>query len=174
MLMRRYRTLLALPAALLAMVALATSVFAVPPVRIIHEVDGGREIPEAVCGFPIVEHVEGTVRETIFFDADGDPIRAMNDFVDFKMTWTNTETGATAWTVQSATQHWTFNDDGSAFLVFTGLNGRVWSPDGGFAADVGRVVLYLEVDGSAEVVSIAGQDDRQGDLFPELCAALAA
>jgi hypothetical protein len=172
--MRRYRRLLALPAAALATAILATSALAVPPVHIIHEIDDGRVIPISACGFPIVEHVEGTVRETIFFDSDGAPIRAMNSFVGFKVTWTNTESGATAWTVQSATQHLTWSDDGPASLVITGVQGRVRSPDGGFVADIGRLVLSIPSAGPAEIVEFDGRSDGQGGPLPELCHALAS
>jgi hypothetical protein len=171
--MRRYRRLMALPAAFVATAALATSALAAPPVHIIHEVDDGRDIPPSECGFPIAEHVEGTVRETIFFNTDGEPERAMNSFVNFKVTWTNTLSGATAWTVQSATQHVTWHDDGSTTLIITGLHGRVRSPAGGFVADIGRVVLHLPAEGPVEVVEFDGRSDGQGGPLPELCDALA-
>ena len=110
--MRRYRRLLALPAAALATAALATSALAVPPERFIHEIYADDVIPSTECGFPIAVHAEGTVRETMFFNADGEWVRAMDSAIDFKESWTNMLTGASAWTVHTGAQHLTLNDDG--------------------------------------------------------------
>jgi hypothetical protein len=171
--MRRYRRLLALPAAALATAALATSALAVPPERFIHEIYADDVIPSTECGFPIAVHAEGTVRETMFFNADGEWVRAMDSAIDFKESWTNMLTGASAWTVHTGAQHLTLNDDGSAQLVVTGVQGRVRSPGGGFVADIGRLVLYIPAAGPAEIVEFDGRSDGQGGPFPELCDALA-
>jgi hypothetical protein len=174
--MRRYRRLLAIPAAALATAALATAALAVSPERILHEVYVDDVIPSEACGFPIAVHVEGTVRETMFFDRDGEWVRAMNTPVDLKETWTNMLTGAWAWTVHTATGHLTLNEDGTAYLSITGVQGRVESPDGGFVTDTGRLVLYIPDfwgGGFDELVVFNGRDDGQGGPFPELCDALA-
>ncbi len=172
--MRRYQRLLALPASVLASAAMATSALAMAPEQILHEVQDDFVIPSEACGFPIAVHAEGSIRETKFFNADGELVRATVSFVNFKESWTNTLTGASAWTVHSATQHLTLNDDGSASLSITGVQGRVKSPQGGFTADVGRMAIYFPADGPDVVVTFAGRDDGQGGPFPELCDALAA
>ena len=175
--MRLHRRFLALPAAVLAAAAMSTSALAVPPQHIIHEVYDDFVIPSSECGFPIAVLVEGTVRETMFFNTDGEWVRATNSFVDFKESWTNTLTGESAWTVHSATQHLSLNEDGSATLTITGVHGRVESPDGGFVADIGRLVIYIPdfwAGGPDEVIAFNGRDDGQGGPFPELCDALAA
>jgi hypothetical protein len=174
--MRRYRRLLAIPAAALATAALATAVLAVPPEVIIHDIYGDYVIPPEACGFPVAGHIEGTVRETLFFNADGDWVRAMTSPADFKESWTNLETGATVWTVHTATGHLTLNDDGSAYLSLTGVQGMIMSPDGGVVGDIGRQLIYIPDfwgGGFDELVVFNGRDDGQGGPFPELCDALA-
>ena len=172
--MRRYQRLLALPASVLASAAMATSALAMAPEQILQEVHDDGLIPSDVCGFPIAVHAEGTIRETRFFNADGELVRATISLAGLKESWTNTLTGASAWTVHSATQHLTLNDDGSASLAVTGVQGRVRSPQGGFTADIGRMAIYFPAYGSDEVITFAGRDDGQGGPFPELCDALAA
>lgn len=175
--MRRYRRLLAIPAAALATAALATATLAVQPVRIVHEVYVDDVIPSEACGFPIAVHVEGTVIQTMFFDGDGNWVRAMDTPINLKETWTNTATGASAWILHSASAHLTLNDDGSATVAVTGVQGRVKSAEGGIVADIGRMVLFIPDfwGGSPDtLVSFVGRTDGEGGPFPEICDLLAS
>jgi hypothetical protein len=65
------RRLAAVPAAVVASVLLAGSALAAQPIHNVFDVDDTIMFTETSCGFPISRTVQGTVRETIMTDADG-------------------------------------------------------------------------------------------------------
>lgn len=166
--MSQLRRLVALPLAAATTLILAGSVLAAPPVRTVDQVDVTFPLPEFLCGFPLVQHVTGTFRQTVFFDADGQPVRILETSTNFRITITNPATGVSIISVQAVTGHVTLNEDGSETLAITGLQGHLRDPDGGFIReDIGRLVIFFPVDGPTTVLSEAGQ--HAGGPFPDLC-----
>lgn len=165
---RRVAPLLALG----AMLWLAASALAAPPARSIDRVDATNELPVFVCGFPVTEMIEGTLRHTIFVDADGQPVRMLDTSMQLRFTFTSPETGASTSFLGVAAAHITPNPDGSLTVVLTGLGSRIQSPDGGsLAINVGRMILHVAGTGPDEVVEAAGQ--FSGNVVPAVCEALA-
>jgi hypothetical protein len=142
----RILRLVAVPAATLILLAGAGSALAATPEREVVIADWDYDIPADVCGFPLQEHVEGTIRITTFAGSDGHPERILVTHVGFRVTWSNPASGASVTHVGAASNHTTNYEDGSATVMITGLQGHFKSPDGGFIqSDIGRVVLFCLV-----------------------------
>lgn len=169
--MPQFRRLVAVPLAAATTLILAGSVLAVPPVRTVEAVDVTFQLPESLCGFPMVQHVTGTFRRTEFLNAEGQPVRILESGSNFRITVTNPANGLQVTTVQAVVGHVTLNEDGSGTLALTGLQGHLKDPDGGFIReDIGRLVLFFPVDGPPTVLSEAGQ--HAGGPYPDVCALL--
>jgi hypothetical protein len=67
---------------------------------------------EGECDFPVIVHVEGDIRHTHFFDQAGNEIRDLTVFPNFRVTFTNPETGKSISTVLPSVDHVTINPDG--------------------------------------------------------------
>jgi hypothetical protein len=170
--MSQLRRLSAIPVAATAILLLAGTVLAVPPMRTVEEVDVTFDVPEFLCGIPLVQHVSGTFRRTDFFDADGQPVRILETGANFRITVTNPANGLSVTTVQALTVHVTLHEDGSETIALTGLQGHLKDPDGGFMReDIGRMVIFVPVGGPAMIISQAGQ--FAGGPWPDLCDLLA-
>ena len=170
--MSQLRRFLALPIAAAATLLVAGSVLAVTPARTVEDVDVTFELPEFLCGFPLVQHVSGTLRQSVFFDADGQPVRILETVSKLRITISNPATGVSISTLQALTVHVTLHEDGSETVALTGLQGHLKDPDGGFIReDIGRVVIFVPVEGPEVLISEAGQ--FAGGPFPDLCDLLA-
>jgi hypothetical protein len=170
--MRKLSKLLALTSVLTLVLAAVTR--AAPPEHFpVEHVDETFTI-EDECAFPVIVHVEGDVRHTVFLDQAGNEIRELTVFPNFRVTFTNPETGKSITTPSPAVEHVTINPDGSAVVAITGLQGHLVVGGGPpLAADVGRLVLFF-----------SGPDDEEPDVlfeaghfnfgpFPQLCDVLA-
>lgn len=170
--MSRNRSLVAAPLALAALLVFASSTLAAPPIRATEQVDVTFPVPAELCGFPLVQHIEGTVRQTIFVDRNGDPVRRLDSQAAVRITFSNPASGASLTTVSSASGHITLNPDGSETVAITGLQGHAKSPDGGFVAtDVGLLVIHFPVGAPPVILHQAGQ--FSGGPFPTVCDLLA-
>ena len=170
--MRRLALLLGLAAvAVLGPVGVAR---AVPPEHFpVEHVDETFTI-EGECDFPVVVHVEGDIRHTHFFDQAGNEIRDLTVFPNFRVTFTNPETGKSISTVSPAVEHVTINPDGSFVVTLTGLGGHLIVGGGPpLASDVGRIVFLFSgpEDEEPDILFQAGQFNM--GPFPQLCDVLA-
>lgn len=166
--MSRLPRLLALPLATCSTLLLAGAVLAVPPTRSVDKVDVTFDVPEFLCGFPLVQQVSGTFRLTEFRDAEGQPVRILDTGANVRITITNPATTLSVTTVQASTVHVTLHDDGSQTIVLTGLQGHLKDPDGGFIReDVGRLVIFVPNGGPEMILSQTGQ--WAGGPWPDLC-----
>jgi hypothetical protein len=170
--MRKLSKLLALISVLT--LVLAAVARAVPPEHFpVEHVDETFTI-EDECAFPVIVHVEGDVRATLFFDQAGNEIRDLVVFSNFRVTFTNPATGKSITTPSPAANHVTINPDGSAVVAITGLQGHLVVGGGPpLAADVGRLVLFFSgpEDEEPDVLFQAGQFNF--GPFPQLCDVLA-
>jgi hypothetical protein len=126
------------------------------------------------CDFPVLVHVEGDVRVTVFFDQARNEIRELTVFPNFRITFTNPDTGKSISTVSPAAEHVTINPDGSAVVTITGLQGHLVVGGGPpLAADVGRIVLFFSgpEDEEPDIIFQAGNFNM--GPFPQLCDVLA-
>jgi hypothetical protein len=146
---------------------------AVPPEHSVEHVDETFTI-EGECDFPVVVHVEGDVRHTVFFDQAGNEVRELTVFPNFRITFANPEAGKSISTVSPAVEHVTINPDGSAVVTVTGLQGHLVVGGGPpLAADVGRIVFFFSgpEDEEPDVLFQAGRFNL--GPFPQLCDVLA-
>jgi hypothetical protein len=147
---------------------------AVPPQHFPVEHVDQSFIIEDECEFTVILHVEGDLRQTLFFDRDGNVTRVLNVSANFRVTLTNPETGRSIESPSSSVEHLTINPDGSAVIAVTGLQGHLIVGSGPpQAADVGRLVVF-----------VTGPEDEESDVlfqagkfnfgpFPQICDVLA-
>jgi hypothetical protein len=131
-------------------------------------------IIEDECDCPVVLHVEGDLRETLFIDRLGNVTRVLRIFPNFRVTLTNQETGKSITSPAPAVEHVTINPDGSAVIAVTGLQGHLIVGGGPpQAADVGRLVLFVSgpEDDESDVLFQAGKFNF--GPFPQVCDVLA-
>jgi hypothetical protein len=135
--------------------ALAAVARAVPPEHFpVEHVDATFTIEEE-CAFPVVVHIEGDIRRTLFFDRQGNEIRELEVFPNFRVTFTNPETGKSITTPSPSVEHLTINPDGSAVLALTGLTSHLIVGGGPpLASEVGRIVLLF-----------SGPEDEEPDIL---------
>jgi hypothetical protein len=169
--MRKVALLLGLTGVLsLAFPVVAT---AVPPEHLpVEHVDETFTVED--CDFLVTVHVEGDVRSTVFFDQEGNEIRALDVFPNFRVTFTNAETGESITTPAPSVVHFTFNPDESVVLTVTGLSGHLIVGGGPpLASDVGRIVFFFSgpEDEEPDILFEAGM--FSGGPIPELCDVLA-
>src|SRR5215207_10412042 len=170
--MRRLVLLLGLTGVLA--LALAVGARALPPEHFpVEHVDETFTI-EGECAFPVIVHVEGDTRHTHFFDQEGNEIRDLTVFPNFRVTFTNPETGKSITTPSPGVEHVTINPDGSFVVTLTGLGGHLIVGGGPpLASDVGRIVFFFSgpEDEVPDILFQAGQFNM--GPFPQLCDVLA-
>ncbi|MGH2446435.1 MAG: hypothetical protein ACRDGD_10435 [Candidatus Limnocylindria bacterium] len=165
------RRLAALPLAMVASLMLVGSALAVPPIRNVEEVDVTFPLPEFVCGVPLLQNLEGTIRDTTFLNRDGDPVRLFLTQSSWRITLINPANGASVTTVGSASSHVTFHEDGSVTEMITGLFGHFKSADGDMLGGGAHIVLEYPADGGPPTV--VAENGRIADgPFPDVCALL--
>jgi hypothetical protein len=128
--------------------------------------------PDGPCAFEIEQHVVGDIRSTAFFDNQGNLVRALDVFPNFRVTFS--ANGKSITTVSPAATHVTINPDGSAVVAITGLGGHLIVGGGPpQAADVGRLVLFFSSpeDEEPDIIFQAGKFNF--GPFPQLCDILA-
>jgi hypothetical protein len=147
---------------------------AVPPEHFPVEHVDETFVVEGECDFPVIVHVEGDLRHTHFFDQAGNEIRDLTVFPNFRVTFTNPETGKSISTVSPSVEHVTINPDGSFVVTVTGLGGHLIVGGGPpLASDVGRIVFFFSgpEDEEPDIIFQAGQFNM--GPFPQLCDVLA-
>ena len=104
---------------------LAAAARAAPPQHFpVEHVDATLTI-EGQCSFPVVRRIEGDVRLTRFVDGAGNTIRFLTTYANFRVTFTNSDTGSTFTTASPAVEQVTINPDGSFVVTSRGLVGHV-------------------------------------------------
>ena len=155
--------------------ALGAVARATPPEHSVEHIDDTSVIPaapEGPCAFEIEQHVVGDFRQTTFFDKQGNAVRELDVFPNFRVTFS--ANGKSITTVSVAATHVTINPDGSAVIAITGLGGHLIVGGGPpQASDVGRLVLFFSSpeDEEPDIVFQAGKFNF--GPFPQLCDILA-
>lgn len=125
-----------------------------------------------VCGFDVWQDTTGHAIFRIFADAEGNPVREVNNFA-IKRTFYSANGSIS--TVDVGPDRAWYNADGSIDLFVTGNIGSLTVPgQGRVVANVGWTQLHItfpeEGDPIVEVVDQAGQ--HWGDDVPVICDAL--
>lgn len=165
------RRLAALPLAVAASLIVAGSALAAPPIRNVEEVDVTFALPDFLCGVPLLQNLQGTLRDTTFLNSDGDPVRLFLTQSNWRITLINPANGASITTVGSASSHLTFHEDGSATETITGLFGHFKGADGGMLDGGVHIVLEYPADGGPPTV-VAENGRISNGPFPDVCAQL--
>lgn len=155
--MRRFALLLGL--ATVMVLVLGGVARAVPPEHSVEHVDETFRDEDA-CSFTVLAHIEGDIRRTVFFDQAGNVVRELEVFPNFRVTFTNADTGKSISTVSPSVLHVTINPDGSAVVAVTGLSVHLIVGGGPpQAVDVGRIVFFFSgpEDQEPDIIFQAGQ-----------------
>ena len=127
------------------------------------------DVTEA-CGFPVLVHAEGRIVRTTWFDEDGDPVRAIETFRNFRYVLTNQDTGETVSFAIPGPAFYTFNPDGSTTVEGSGPWG--WYPENpetgeaGIFLFTGRLTYTFDDEGNFSFDKLSGR-------AVNMCAALA-
>ncbi len=127
------------------------------------------------CDFAVSGHSGGTLQITSFYDREGNLVRDVVTFADWKVTFS--ANGKVLETPSPSVIHDTYQPDGSYTQAITGLGGHYVVPGEGLAWNwTGRLVLYFEdlSDQSPDVVVFTGgHPDGTSDQFAAMCRLLA-
>jgi hypothetical protein len=118
----------------------------------VFDVDLGDEL----CGFPLLAHVEQTVKLTTFYDADGNPVRGILRG-PITVTFTNGDTGET---IRLAIPGPSFFDAEGNLIRGTGT-WATFTSDGGFVWAAGNITF----DEFGNATEIRGRAVSVCDLF---------
>ena len=162
------------PAKLAAPSASARAVSAAKPLTTIIDVSG-TFTNNFDCPFPIEETVSGSIKDMLYLDVDGNPVKEILTAQfggPVTVSWTNLATGKTLSSQQAAPLIVYYNPDGSfASLQNVGLLFHVSIPgEGNVLLDVGRVVVRR---GQGIVFTAGPHQELNGDTGA-FCAALSA
>lgn len=144
--MNAHKLLAAFLTTLILAITIAGSALADAPDAVIIRVDD-TFINDFDCAFPLVEHVSGAYRDTLFFDQNGSLIR---EYLSpqfqgmLAVTWTNPENSKTLSSHEASTIIVYYNPDGSfQKLMNQGLTFMLTVPGAGqpLLMDVGRIVI---------------------------------
>jgi hypothetical protein len=128
--------------------------------------------PEGPCSFEVEVHVVGDIRDTVFFDRQGNAIRELNVLPHFRVSFS--ANGKTITTAAPAPLHLTYNPDGSVVATITGLQGHLIVGGGPpQASDVGRIVFFFSGFGDEEPDILFQAGKFNFGPFPQLCDVLA-
>ena len=119
------------------------------------------------CGFPVEEHMVGRLHSISWFDESGNRTREVVTAPGSRLTWTNTDTGASVTSGNPYAVHKTDNPDGSVTIMFTGLGFAITGGGRAYVSS-GRAILLFS-SGGVELLASAGPG---ADLCEALTAAI--
>jgi hypothetical protein len=96
------------------------------------------------CGFPVEEHITGTLVFSSWFDESGTRTREIVTAPGLRVTWTNTATGASVTSANPFVVHKTDNPDGSVTVMFTGLGFAITGGGRAYVSSGHAVLLFSE------------------------------
>lgn len=133
-----------------------------------------RQVFASPCGFPIEEHLTGTERITVHFDAEGHPVRARFGGSNIRLAFTNLDNGKSVESVLASTAHVRYEETGASTIRISGLHGHLVVPGQGVVEQESGLVLLVRVSPSdpPTVEQLSGRFDGQPGPFPELCDVL--
>jgi len=122
----------------------------------------------AACGVTVNAHVVGHITFRLFSDADGNPVRELNNYATRIQWWSvNGEIHAQDVGADRAT----YLDDGSLVVIIIGSVQSFSIPgEGRVYSDVGRSMLVIDANGDATFTPLGGQHDA--DQLAALCSVL--
>jgi hypothetical protein len=120
------------------------------------------------CGVEVNVHVTGHLTLRLFTDADGNPVREVdNGAIDARLWSVNGEIHAKNVGVDRVT----YMDDGSVVIVSIGsVNSFSVPRDGRVYSDVGRSLLVIDANGDVTFTPLNGQHDP--DRIGAICSVL--
>lgn len=136
----------------------------------------------AICGFPVFRALSGRSIVTLFYDANGNVVREQVVFPELRWTFSAPTLGTSISYHAGGIEHTTYSQDGTATVVFTGLQDFIQIPGTApLAVEAGRqewdaIVIFLQ-DGIPvwQLVQLEDQSGRfTGGVREAICQALAA
>jgi hypothetical protein len=120
------------------------------------------------CGVEVNAHVSGHTIVRVFTDADGNPVRELNNYAVQAHWWS---INGDIHVRDVGADRVTFFDDGSVQLIIIGNVQSISIPgEGRVYADVGRLMIEFDAAGNATVTPLGGQHDP--DQLAVICGVL--
>jgi hypothetical protein len=142
------------------------------PPRIFHRVsDQTIDFPASstTCGFDVVQQIHAELLVRVFFDDDGNRIRAIQSFPVYEGTYTNLSNGKSVPFSAHGPVLRTFNADGSFTDTIPGVFSIVVPGSGLISLDAGRYIFtYFLSDPANGTIEISGGHFDNGP-FPYIC-----
>ena len=111
------------------------------------------------CGFPVVQHIEGTARVIVRFDQNGDPVVA-TVFDNTTISLTNPLNQKTISSKRSFFDRQIYYQDGGVTYISGGLVSHLILPGEGLvAANFGYTRFTLDAEGNVLDILVAGEHD---------------
>jgi hypothetical protein len=123
------------------------------------------------CAFPVLGHIDGNEANTIFFGKGGDAVKQIVVFPGNRLTFTNTDTGASITVQGTGSTQKRLNPDGTLAVKLTG---HIFMPANPFTGEPG--LWYFNGHASATVdadENILSVDGISGNDIVNLCDQLA-
>jgi hypothetical protein len=151
-----------------ALLALAPTAAADPPVTTVQQIDR-TSTRTGFCDFPITIHTVGTFRTTAYSDG-----RAVTHAIDFHITYSNPATGKSVSTTLAGPFIEVPNGDGTVTVTIHGNDGHETAPgQGTIYAAVGTLVYIADADADEVPLTILKSTGQQDPAqFPVTCTAL--
>lgn len=126
-----------------------------------------------VCGVPVTSQFTGHITLRLYTDANGDPVRELNNYALTARYWSAT---ASIFAKDVGVDRVTYLDDGSLIQVIIGTVQSFTAPGHGQVyANVGQTTVHITFDAegnpSFEIIGSHGQHDP--DQLAAICAILA-
>jgi hypothetical protein len=109
----------------------------------------GPDATDAVCGFPVLIHSEGTTIRKTFTDNQGRVVRQIETYPGFRLVLTNVDTGESVTARIPGPLKLTFNPDGTTTFQGTGPWG--WLPTHPGTGEPGIFLLYGHIHQTIDV-----------------------
>jgi hypothetical protein len=154
----------ALVALTLVLVATARAAAPIQQVFVVDDTHPGPKL-SAACGFPVLIHEQGRIRDSFHTDNAGNFVMESLTFEDYRISVINAQTGTTYTSPQTGLLKFT-----PTFAYASGVTANFVVPGGGkVLIDAGRFV----VDANNNLIFEAGIHEYLDGDFQALCAALA-
>jgi hypothetical protein len=165
----RTRSRIALVTALSALLVVVQGIlpaFADQPLMSRLDIDE-TETVVSMCDSPLVEHMEGTLKTSLYFNHGGQVTRITENWQDVRTTITNPANGRSVTSRNAGRDGFTFERDGGIKIYSQGVRGLITVPGrGAVFGEAGNTTVRVFPDGTVEMHTSGFQWD--GD-FSAVC-----
>jgi hypothetical protein len=107
---------------------------------------------DSLCSFSLIQHDQGALRTSVFFDQDGQVTRITQNWQDVESTLTNPANGRSLSYRMAGHSGFTFDTDGSMNIFTQGVRALITVPgSGAITGEAGNITITLGPGGTFDV-----------------------